>query len=172
MKINFGCGKRVLDGFFNIDAVVNPGAKRNPELIFALDFDADGSVREQIPLEDGCSDYVQAMHVIEHFYFWQASSVLAEFRRLLKPGGKLVMELPDIEKAARNLLKGDTDQMSMWPLYGDWSHKDPYMMHRHGYTPATITDLLLQAGFRNIQTLPPQTHGRRHNRDMRAEAVK
>jgi len=62
--------------------------------------------------------------------------------------------------------------MSLWPIYGDWNHKDPYMLHKHGYTPRSIVALLTDAGFRKIELKPPQTHGARANRDMRVEAVK
>lgn len=98
--------------------------------------------------------------------------MLVEWYRLLKPGGRLILELPNLEKACRNLLKGLNDQMSMWPIYGDWNRGDEYMMHKHGYTPKTIKGLLKECGFSNISILPPQTHGRRANRDMRVEAVK
>lgn len=42
MRINFGCGKRVWPGFYNIDAVRNPGASRAPELLHAIRFTPDG----------------------------------------------------------------------------------------------------------------------------------
>jgi hypothetical protein len=57
-------------------------------------------------------------------------------------------------------------------LYGDWSHRDPYMMHRHGYTPKTIQALLQECGLRRVALLPPKTHGARRNRDMRIEAIR
>lgn len=172
IKINYGCGRRVQNGFYNIDAQHNPKAPRPPELLHALEFDEEGNLLEQTPLEDGFAEELYCFHLIEHFYRWQANSVINEFKRLLKPNGLLVLELPNIELACRNLLKGMDDQMSMWPLYGDWGHKDPYMMHKHGYTPKTITKLLEECGFKNIKMLPPQTHKRRTNRDMRVEAIK
>lgn len=172
MKINFGCGRQVLDGWFNVDAVVNPKAPRAPELIHAIQFDATGAVVNPLPLPDGCADELMAMHVIEHVYAWEAPALLLEWRRLLKPGGLLVLELPNIEAAARNLLQGLGDQMAMWPLYGDPGHRDPYMTHRWGYTPATVRGLVAGLGFGEVVQPPPRTHGARANRDMRIEARK
>ena len=118
----------------------------------------------------GDDDLVAAMHAIEHVYEWEAPQLLAEWKRLLQPGGLLVLELPNIEHAARNLLAGMSPQMCMFPLYGDGSHRDPYMCHRFGYTPKTIAALLKAGGFIGIRHLEPRTHGGRANRDMRVEA--
>lgn len=172
MKINFWCGRQVLDGFYNVDAVLHPKASRYPELLHVVEFDPLGAVRNPLPLADGCAELLQAMHAIEHVTEWQAPHLLAEFHRLLAPGGTLVLELPNIEAAARNLLAGRPPQMSMFAFYGDGSHRDPYMLHRYGYTPATITALVAAAGFIKVRVLPPVTHGARHDRDMRVEARK
>lgn len=163
MRLNLGCGKMLLDGFVNIDIQQNPKAKR------PIDLTAD--VRN-VPLSDECADEVHAYHVIEHFHRWETDAVLAEWKRLLKPGGRLVLELPDLEKACRNLLAGDTDQMSYWGIYGDPSHRDPFMCHPWGFTPRTMRQLLEAGGFLDIKFLPPETHGRRIKRDMRVEARK
>lgn len=171
MHINFGCGRRVLPGFFNVDAQRHPKAKKPPDLLFDMQFTPEGKLRHQLPLDDHCADLLQCMHVIEHFYEWEARAVLMEFKRLLTPGGKLILELPNIELACRNLLKGLDDQFSMWPLYGNPEELDPYMCHKWGYTPQTLTTLLQSCGYKKILFLEPQTHGRRLNRDMRFEAI-
>ena len=82
------------------------------------------------------------------------------------------MELPNIEAAARNLLSGMEPNMWRFPFYGDGSHKDPYMIHKFGFTPKSIKAAVEGAGFEQVQILPPQTHGPRPNRDMRVEAIK
>lgn len=172
MRVNWWCGRQVLDGWYNVDAVLHKKAPRRPELLHIVEFDADGVVLNPLPLADGCATDLQAMHAIEHVHEWQAPHLLAEWRRLLAPGGTLVLELPNIEAAARNLLAGRPPQMSMFAFYGDGSHRDPFMTHRYGYTPTTITTLVAAAGFIKVRVLPPQTHGARHDRDMRVEARK
>jgi predicted SAM-dependent methyltransferase len=169
MKINFGCGKATNPDFFNIDAVAHADAA--PDLLYEMRFDA-GKLIEQIPLPDECADELHSYHVVEHFYRFDVDAVVAEWKRLLRPGGRLVLELPNLEAAARNLLAGRGDQMAMWPIYGDWNHCSPYMCHKFGYTPLTITGLLADHGFKKISVLPPQTHKRRTDRDMRVEAIK
>jgi predicted SAM-dependent methyltransferase len=170
LRINFWCGRQVLDGWFNVDAVRNKKAPRPPELLHSVEFEYDGRVRKPLPLADGCAEELQAIHAIEHVAEWEAPHLMAEWLRLLKPGGLLVLELPNLECAARNLLAGLSDQMSMWPIYGDGSHRDPLMCHKFGYTPSTIARLVKAAGFIDVKILPPVTHGARHDRDMRVEA--
>jgi len=171
VKINIGCGKQTWDDFYCVDAVRHQKASRPPDLIHAFEFDG-AILQNPLPLPGSCADEVHNYHFIEHFYRWEAPALINEFCRLLKPGGSLVMELPDIALAARNLLKGHKDQLCMWPIYGDPSWVDPYMCHRWGYTQLSITALLEEAGLTKIKISAPQTHGRRINRDMRIEAVK
>lgn len=170
MKLNIGCGKQTWNDFVCTDAVQHPKATRPLDLVYAFEFADDGRLKHPIDLPDDCASELHSYHFIEHVFRWEADSVIREFRRLLLPGGTLILELPDIEKAARNLLNGDTDQMCMWPLYGDPGTKDPYMCHKWGYTPKTIKQLLTGNGFNKVRILPPKTHGKRGNRDMRIEA--
>lgn len=172
MKINIGAGKQTWDDFYCVDAVQHPRATRKLDLLFAFQFAEDGSLMQHLPLPDGCADEVHNYHFIEHVYQWEAPAVIREFKRLLVPGGKLVMELPSLDKCAQNLLKGKVDQLCMWGFYGDPGHKDPYMCHRWGYNAKTIRKLLVENGFDHIEHSSPQTHGARTNRDMRVEARK
>lgn len=171
MKINFACGKQTWDGWYCIDAVQHPKASRPVDLLHAFRFN-DCALVNRLPLDDCVANEVHAYHFIEHVYQWEAAAILHEFKRLLKPSGKLVLELPNIELACKNLLSGSTDQFSMWPLYGDPGTRDVYMCHRWGYTRETIGKLLKTCGFRQISVLKPQTHGARKNRDMRVECLK
>lgn len=171
MLINFACGKQTWDGYYCIDAVKHPKATRDPDLLHILRFDGQNLVNP-LPLADGVADELQSHHFLEHNFAWEAPALVQEWRRLLKTGGRLIIELPNLEAACKNLLAGMNDQMSIWPLYGNQELNDPFMCHKFAYTPKTARALLEANGFTRVIVLAPQTHGARANRDMRLEAVK
>lgn len=171
MRINFSCGKQTWDDFYCIDAVAHPKASRAPDLLHVVEFEGEMLINP-IPLGDGCADELHSYHFLEHVYAWEAPALVREWARLLKTGGRLIIELPNIALAAQNLLSGYKDQHNMWAFYGDPGHRDPFMCHRWGYTPETVRVLLAANGFASIKSLAPQTHGARIGRDMRVEAVK
>lgn len=164
MKLNIGCGGRRIPGFTGVDAVERPAA----DIVAKAD---------AIPLPDGSADEIMAVHLFEHFYRWECDAVLVEWKRLLKPGGRLVLELPDLMKCCKNVIDGamrggkDPDQLTLWGLYGDPRQADQFMAHRWAWSPASLTALLKAHGFDAINQEPTQFHpaGREH-RDMRIVA--
>lgn len=161
MKLNIGCGGRRIEGYTGIDAVARPAA----DIV---------APAHNIPLPDGCADIIFACHLWEHFYLWECPKVITEWKRLLKPGGKLILELPNLRKCCENLLNGrmvggkDPNQLSYWGLFGDPRTNDPFMHHKWGWTPQTLTAFLTDHGFTKIHEEPTQYHpaGKEH-RDMR-----
>lgn len=163
MKLNIGCGKKHLPGYVSIDTEPTPGAIP-PDIL------ADA---RSIPLGDGVAEEIIAIHVFEHFYIWETEDLLREWHRLLSAGGKLILEMPDIMKAAKNLLDGLTDQMNMWAFYGDPRYKNPLMCHKWGWTAKTLIPFLESHGFANAKSERPIFHKVGiENRDLRVVATK
>jgi ubiquinone/menaquinone biosynthesis C-methylase UbiE len=166
VKLNVCCGSRIYPDYTNVDVTDVAG---KPDIL------ADA---RDIPLEDGCADELMCIHGLEHFYQWEADDLFIEWKRLLKPGGVLVLELPNFRKACENVVANrmigkHPDQGTLWSFYGDPRTKNPYMTHRWGYDPASLTALLKKHGFDNIREEPTQHHpvGRQF-RDMRMVARK
>lgn len=82
MKVELGCGRHKREGYTGIDIQPFPG----------VDIVAD--VRN-IPLPDECADEVYTSHVIEHFWWYEIKDLLAEWIRILKPGGLIVVGTPN-----------------------------------------------------------------------------
>lgn len=116
------------------------------------------------------------MHVLEHFWPWEVADVLLEWKRVLKPGGVLILELPNMTKVfghiVARLRKGEqpSPSFSWLPLWGDPSYKREEMMHKWGYFEGDMMQILGEAGFTDIR----QTEAKYHFpiRDMRFEATK
>jgi predicted SAM-dependent methyltransferase len=155
VRLNLGSGCRNIVGYTNVD--LDPRA------------DVHADIR-RLPFEDESADEIMAIHVIEHFYRWEVAAVLEEWARVLKPGGKLVLECPDLAKIVRNLLKGLPDQMTLWGLYGDPRYQSVIMTHKWAYGFDELKSLVEESGFRDAEPAPPQWHFA--VRDMRLEARK
>lgn len=169
MKLNVCCGKRILQGYVNIDVVSNPAGKPQPERV---------APANSLPIKDGMVEELMCIHGWEHFYRWECDTIIAEWKRVLKPDGLLVLELPDLKKCAQNFVAGlasgsHPDQLHMWGIYGDATLMNPHMIHKWGWTPETLETFLRQNGFGQIRHLPTVWHpaGRAH-RDMRIEATR
>lgn len=157
MKLDLGAGFKVNDGYTSV------GLEDHHDIRADL---------RSLPLPDECASEAMAIHVIEHFNRWEVPAVLKEWKRVLKPGGLLVLEQPDLVKCCRNFLTDDDPQNGIMGIFGDPAHEDPLMLHKWGYTPHTLRPLLIQAGFVKVKQKPTQFHRRRANRDFRMEARK
>lgn len=114
--------------------------------------------------------------MVEHVYPWLAKNLLLEWKRVLKPGGKLIIELPCMDKIYAYIVKCHLDKKPMytaltsWAFWGDPRKQDVGMMHRWGYSYYDINELLEQVGFQEIAFAAPKYHI--PQRDMRIEAIK
>jgi predicted SAM-dependent methyltransferase len=169
LRLNLGCGKKTLPGYFNVDAEVHPDSRKRPDLLCDI---------RKLPLPDECAVEVMALHVFEHFYRWDCDDVIKEWRRLLRKDGLLVMEMPDLFKFCLNILEGKKgrkheDQLGLWGLFGDPQEKNPLMVHRWAWTFSTIKPFLERHGFNRIVEKPTVFHEvGRYVRDFRVEARK
>lgn len=102
--------------------------------------------------------------------------MLTEWRRILKPGGKMILELPCMDKVFGYAVRCVNESQGMMPfmtllaLYGDPKHKDVAMCHKWGWFTEPLLDLLRQVGMREIKNVEARYHF--PFRDMRLECVK
>jgi hypothetical protein len=98
---------------------------------------------------------------------------------VLKPGGRLIVECPNIQSACTTFLEDPVGnaradkagQRTMWVFYGDPAWKDPLMIHRWGYTPESLGALLAEVGLAEVRQEPAQFK-LREPRDMRIAGTK
>jgi arylsulfatase A-like enzyme/predicted SAM-dependent methyltransferase len=146
LRVNLGCGDDRRGGYLNVDEYA-AGADQRMD-IRALSF-PDGSV-----------DEIFSAHALEHLGKHEVPPVLRELRRVLRPRGRLVLNLPNLEWCVRHWLSLPESERWGWPLdtlFGLQTH--PGEFHKTGFTGARVRALLEEADFSLIQVLPYWSHG-------------
>lgn len=154
--VQVGSGDKHWPGFVNVDAHGDP------------DVVSDG---RQLPFDPDYADEIHAIHFVEHIPRLHVDMMLADWFRVLKSGGKVVIEVPCLDKIAKMILAGEKNiSMTVLGIFGDPRDGKPGMMHCWSYTAEELTGILEQVGFKEITVGDPAFHVRR--RDMRVEGVK
>lgn len=110
LRLHIGCGTNVLPGWMNIDRVA-----RAPGVLTDIDPTA-------LPFPDASVTAVLAEHMLEHLGFAEERMVWRELARVLRPGGELVIEVPDFEWVCRTFLEATDDWRSFYIV----GHRDHY----------------------------------------------
>lgn len=79
-KLNLGCGKDIREGWINLDSVALP----NVDVVHDI-------TALPLPFEDAWFDVILCKDVLEHVDY---IPVLKDLHRILKPGGKLLIQVP------------------------------------------------------------------------------
>lgn len=156
MKLHLGCGKRRFDGYLNIDL---------------RDSDMDCDIRK-LPFGNDEAEEIIAVHVFEHFYLHEAGQVLAEWFRVLKTDGKLILELPCYDKVIGHIKQEHADNLTRWAMFGDpRTHIDGEpALHKWIWYMDELAQLMFNTGFKRVTHEPVMFH--RPDRDMRLVGVK
>lgn len=135
IRLNIGAGDHGIPGFVSIDQKYGHDAAR-------LEY-ANDSV-----------DEIYASHVLEHFQIDMVPRVLAEWVRVLKPGGRIRIAVPSVERA----LKLKEKFCASWELANRWingGQTDAYDFHHCSFTDETLEAAMRRAGLRDIKRCDP-----------------
>jgi SAM-dependent methyltransferase len=141
--------------------------------------DIIGSITDMSAVPSESVDAVYSSHNVEHVYDHQVLLVLAEFHRVLKPGGFAMILVPDIQIAAEAVAEGNLEDSPLYispagPIaaidmfYGfrkAIASGNYYMAHNTAFTAKSLSDKIQQAGFRDLEV-------RRENFDIVAIGYK
>ena len=155
IRIDVGCGKTPRPGYVGCDIRPLPGI-------------AIVSPAWAIPLPSGSVDAIYSRHMIEHASLEDAARILRHFYSLLKVGGELDINTPDLERTiAQAHMPGDSPYVShvtvsnadhaLFSLFG-WQ-TNPHDIHRWAYTEASLAALLRNCGFADVRRIDDTESG-------------
>jgi predicted SAM-dependent methyltransferase len=145
MKLNLGCQVHYFPGWVNVDIVGDdPGIK--------IDLECDVS---KLPYQEESVDFIYAGHLVEHFYPDTLPAAIAEWWRVLRPGGKLVIVTPDCGSVFRDYAIGKLDIEATWQqVYGRIYHYDaPSERHHIAFDRAKLVDMVSPKGWASVESI-------------------
>lgn len=129
LRLNIGAGEVELPGFTPIDR-------------------ERGSEAYPLAFGDGTVDEIYASHILEHFPAGNTQNVLNEWVRVLKPGGRLRVAVPDFAFIAKAYLSGADLPIGAFVMGGQINSND---YHQALFDEAGLRWQLEKAGLVGIQ---------------------
>lgn len=170
IKLHLGCGPVILENYINIDGEY---AANIPGVVVY-------DITQQLPIPDNSVEEILTVHVIEHLAPNEVSKTLKEWHRILKPGGSVATEWPDLLKACKFLVEDPSriysdnkkvKKMGVAGIYGNIAkHKDPIMLHKWGYSAEAMCKLYQDNGY--TRTEIQENQYRKSGIDSRVVAFK
>jgi len=146
IKLHFGCGTKIIEGWFNIDGWKGDKS-RLPDFLMDL--------RCPLPFSNVSTNFIFAEHTMEHFDFKEGMKIYTEFYRILKKGGVLRIVVPDLEKYCLNYINKNVEwfkivepEVSIPALVINKMMYNNF--HKVFYDFDTLQEMLRKAGFRKI----------------------
>ena len=140
LKVHLGCGRRHIPGFVHVD------------LLEASHVDHVADVRNLDFLKTGSVDLVYACHILEHFGRKEVGAVLAEWARVLKPGGVLRLSVPDFAACAKLYYEqGLRDGLTGLIGLISGGQRDEHDFHKIIFDEAFLGAALRAAGFDEVR---------------------
>lgn len=127
IKLNIGAGSTVIEGFTPIDRKLGTEA-------YPLNY-PDNSVEE-----------IRCSHMLEHLSFGEVQEAFKEWNRVLKPGGRLRISVPDVRKVLGSI---EHDETWRFKLMGGQIDGDDF--HKSAFDDGLLVAHFDKFGFENVQ---------------------
>jgi predicted SAM-dependent methyltransferase len=159
IKIHIGCGEINMPGWINIDAREFPHVHVVNEELDLKEF-VDNSINE-----------IYLCHVLEHFDFKESEEKLKLFYKKLKPGGKLIISVPDFNLIIKGYIDSGKNLNSFrMALMGGQDYK--YNYHKSIYDEKLLTNIFKKVGFTKVEEWNPSKEFKNQNNDWSSRKLR
>jgi len=172
IRLHLGCGGVRWKDFINVDMYSHdpsrPDTSRNGCVA-----DVFADIRK-LGLPDDSVDEIFTSHVIDHFTRWECVDMLKDWYRMLKPGGRLIIEAADFMRCVLWLFhpRRSKRKLARTQFYGNQWNRIDYETHRYLWSCRELKRVLQEdVGFARVMT-SHRTETHYPGRDMRVESVK
>lgn len=187
-KIHLGCGSVYLKGYTNVDGKFDNHylASDRPDIVeknittyekyykypvTRLDIEQRNLIKQDVvvdmyaedydnlPFEENSLDEILLVQVFEHFSWEEGKTLLNYWYKLLKPGGKIIIDVPDLDRTVDGYYHSRTQYDKDWYarlLFG--SQKNKYAFHKGMYNKESLERALKEAKFKHIQQARSLNH--------------
>lgn len=122
--------------------------------------DIVASMTDMSCIPDETFEAIYTSHTLEHIYPHEVRPCLWDMHRILKPGGVLMVVVPNLEgvKATEEILyhspSGPISGLDM--IYGHHQliAESPFMAHRCGFVEETLKGAIESSGFESVSVTP------------------
>jgi predicted SAM-dependent methyltransferase len=98
-----------------------------------------------LPFEDNSIEEIYSSHALEHVAISKVPETLREWFRVLKPGGKAIIQVPDFNYVAKYWLTGMDRTWAEEMIFGNQAHEGEF--HKCAFTHELLKGDLEAAGF-------------------------
>ena len=146
-NLHLGCGSKILPGYVNTDIQNWSGL---------CDYTVDA--RDLSIFPSNRFEFVYTRQMLEHIPPWDTMKALKEWHRVLKPGGKVKISVPDLKQIFEGwLVTGKTtENEALKNIYGNtlpYEKRYKNRAHLTGFTFERLKRLLKEAGFVDVVQL-------------------
>lgn len=126
--------------------------------------DVVSDIADMSPVATASVDAVWSSHNVEHLHAHQVPVAFGEFLRVLKPGGFVLITLPDLQTVCRYIADDKLEDVlyespagPIYPIDVVYGHRpsigrgNHFMAHRTGFTARTLGAKLERAGFTSVR---------------------
>jgi len=170
VKVNFGSGTIVADGWINVDGGTfalfagwptmalrtiyrfSECRQWEDEELYVRRLRSNAFIHHNLeygfPFVDGSVDYLYSSHVMEHFYPDTAAFLFRDAHRVLRKGGRIRICVPDLKHAFELYSLGQREA-SLEYFFA--ASRNPLSRHRYMYDFELLSRYLAEAGFSDVK---------------------